>query len=281
VGLSYITLARYAALQRAYIYVKEFSLGVSMGRCLEIHNTLINVLRLRGEPVGVKMLERVEDLERLGVKPYPKNLALCQYLKLSAVYGRTIGLTPDNVDACVVGSFILGFREPPPDLEKRWIELFSYSPEIFKKLVENLHRIEMGKYRAAIVAPLKVFDLKNIEPDVVFLAVNSAQAYLLLVGYFDATGYKPSSDFNGHAACEVIAAVINGRSPWLTIPCGGARGIAEAQDDEVWMGFKLDQLEKALNRLKSVGLRYPPSLYEMLTIEPSPEHLLTKLISRT
>jgi len=252
-----------------------------MGRFLELHNAVTSVLRIRGEPVGVKMLRSVEDLERLGVKPYPKNLALCQYLKLSAIYGRTVGLTPSNVDACVVGSYILGFREPPPDLEKRWVELYSYSPEVFRKLVENIHRIEMGRYGAALVAPLKVFDLKNLEPDVVFLALNSTQAYLLLAGYFDATGHKPLSDFNGHAACEVVAAVVNGRSPWLTIPCGGARGLAEAQDDELWMGFRVDQLEKALNRLRSVGVRYPPTVYEMLVTEPSPEHLLTKLISRT
>ncbi len=249
-------------------------------RLSSIVQDLHSVVKIRGEPVGIKMFERVEDATKLGIRLLEKNLALCQVLKLAAVYGRAVVVTEENVDACVVGTAVLGFKAPPPDLEKRWIENFAYTPEIFKKLVEAVHTLPMGKYRAAVIAPLRTFEIKNLEPDAVFLVVNSAQAYLLLVGYFDATGRKPYSDFNGHAACEVVAATIVKSSPWLTIPCGGARALAEAQDDELWMGFRIEDLEIALRRLKQVGLRYPPPLYQMLITPPVPEHPLTKLIAR-
>ena len=246
----------------------------------KMHDEIDKLIKPKGAPVGIKLFESEEEFEELKASPPERMLALCQVLKLVSIYERSIGIKGKDVDACVVGSYVLGFLEPPADLEKRWIEGFSYTREKFKSLVEGVHSLPMNKYKAAFIAPLKIFHLKKFDPDLIFLTINSAQAYLLLVGYFDATGIKPESDFNGHAACEIVAASLKSGKPWLTIPCGGARAIAEAQDDELWLAMTPGDMSKTLARLKSVGLKYPPPIIQMLMMEPDPKHPLTYLIRR-
>ncbi|USS40927.1 DUF169 domain-containing protein [Thermococcus aggregans] len=245
-----------------------------------LHEKVCEIIKPKGAPVGIKMLKD-QDLEELRIRKLEKNLALCQLLKYVALYKKARIVSLENIDACVVGSYVLGFGMPPEDLKERWIKGWKYNEELFNALVAQVHALPQGEYKAALFAPLEAFDKYNLTPDAVILLVNSTQAYLLSVGYFDATGKKIHSDFNGHAACEIVATVIQGKSPWLTIPCGGARGLAGSQDDELWMGMTPEELKTAVDRLESVGLEYPPAIYQSALADLVQDHPLTYLIART
>ncbi|MEM0470214.1 MAG: DUF169 domain-containing protein [Desulfurococcaceae archaeon] len=241
-----------------------------------LHNDVVSVLRPKGDPVGYKLFaERVEGL------PYFKGtFALCQVIKQVAILGKVLAVNVDNVDACVIGTYVLGFKELPEDFIERWVVERKMNESVVKQLVAGIHAFEMGRYKSALFAPLRHYKTLNIDPDGVVLVVNSTQAYIVLAGFFDSTGIKPLSDFNGHAACELVVPPLKGRSPWLTVPCGGARALAEAQDDELWIGIKPEDLRKTVDRLKAVGMKYPLTAYQMLVTQPNPAHPLTHLISR-
>lgn len=58
----------------------------------------------------------------------------------------------------------------------------------------------------------------------------------------------------------------------------GLGGLAETQDDELWVGTRVKDLRKAVGRLKTVSRRYPLAVYQMLITPLNPEHPLTELI---
>ncbi|MEM2956425.1 MAG: DUF169 domain-containing protein [Candidatus Pacearchaeota archaeon] len=246
----------------------------------DLHNRYNSLVRGKGVPVGIKFLKKKDELKKIGVMPLEDNLALCQVMKLAAVYEKTRGVYFENIDACVVGTYILGFGMPPADIKERWVKGFAYNPNTFDKLVKNIEALPQKKFEAAIFGPLKEFQRLKQEPDAIVMFVNSSQSYLLMVSYFDATGKKPCSCINGHAACEVISAVAMGKSPWLTIPCGGARSVGDAQDDEIWIGMKPEELDTALKRLEQTGFKYPPAVNQMVMSPLNPKHPLTDLIAR-
>lgn len=129
-------------------------------------------------------------------------------IKLASLIRAVIIANSNNIGAYAIGTYILGFKELPADLIKKWIENFAYTKELFKKLTNGIHALPINSYKAAIFSPLDGFGGFGVEQDGVILVTNSLQAYLVLIGYFDSTSHKPVSDFNGHAACEVMVVIM-------------------------------------------------------------------------
>ncbi|MFW5884994.1 MAG: DUF169 domain-containing protein [Patescibacteria group bacterium] len=250
-----------------------------MSNLKKLEQKYLRLIKGKGLPVGVKMLTPEEELPKSVANP-KGNMALCQVLKEAAVYKKKRAVSVENMGGCVIGSRVLGFEEVSENLKNRWVEGFAYQEEIFDELMEQTEKFPLDKYQAAVFAPLGEFQDLGWEPDAVVMVVNSSQAYLLTMGVFDKTGKKCSPRINGHAACEIVVPVVEEGNPWLTVPCGGARSIASSQDDELWVGLTVSDLEKALERVEETGLGYPPPVEQMPITEANPQHPLTGLINR-
>jgi len=111
-------------------------------------------------------------------------------LKLTSLVRAVIIANSNNIGACSIGTYILGFKELPPDLSKKWIRDFKYTEELFEKFIQGIYALPIGDYKAALFAPLDGFDRFRVESDGIMLIVNSLQAYLTLVGYFGSTGHR-------------------------------------------------------------------------------------------
>jgi len=67
----------------------------------------------------------------------------------------------------------------------------------------------------------------------------------------------------------------------VTIPCGGRRGLSVVESNELFMTFNVEHLETMLERVEKGRLRYPAGgVYEVLTISPSEEEYVTKMVGR-
>ncbi len=249
----------------------------------ELERRLTEPLKPYGFPVGIKLLEKVEELEEYGVRRPPDNLALCQILGLTRFRGSTLGATAEEVDGCVFGTRILGLKELPEDIRdgSRWKELAGVDPDVMKKLLEGCHKFDLGKYAAFISAPLKEFDILGVDPDVIMVYGNPAQVWLLIVAYHDMTGKRTKVDFCGHGACEAIVATFETGEPWVSVPCGGARGLGAVEATELFMTFKVENLKTMLERIEKAHMRHPAGgLYEILVVRPVEGEYVTKMVGR-
>lgn len=237
----------------------------------------------KGFPIGIKLLKDEEELIDYAVSRPREKIALCQLLGIARLRGRPMGATSEEIDGCVFGTRILGLEELPEDMldGSRWSELASVDPSITKNLLEEVHKFDLGEYAAVMSAPLRMFDILETDPDVIMVFGNPAQIWALTVAYHDMTGKRLKVDFCGHGACEAIVATARTGEPWVTIPCGGARGLSAVESDELFMTFNLEHLKTMLDRIEKARIRYPAGgVYEMLSISPAEDEYVTKMVGR-
>jgi uncharacterized protein (DUF169 family) len=236
-----------------------------------------SIIKPHGRGAAFKMLR---DIPKEFEQFYPqKSLALCQLLKTVNIYGSTVLASKDHAQACADGEQVLGFKKHPEELKAQWNMIFGMPPETHDRLVSDITHIDFGTYEGVIFAPLGRFDDLKLVPDGVIFDLNSIQAELLILSTYLHTGMKPAWSYDGYAACEIIASVQRGHSPWIVFPCLGARSFCSTQDDEIWFGMSMDHLKGALKELKRNGIEYPPSVEQAPLSPPLRDHLITRLMT--
>jgi len=248
----------------------------------DLQKRINDLIKPKGHPIAFKMFHDETDVdERMIGHLVRTSLALCQILKLVNIYGLPKLIVKQNPQGCDMGEYVLGFSKLPDEICGQWELIFGVDSKHFNKIAEDMINLPLNEYGAVFFAPLRTFDEFSVVPDGVIFNVNGSQAQLLLWATYNGTLEKPTWSYNGNASCEIVAALKLGKSPWLVIPCLGARSLAATQDDELWFGTSVKDLKLAEKAMSKFGMSYPPAVEQAVFVPPLVDHLMTKLISRT
>ncbi len=221
---------------------------------------LERLLLLRTSPIAVKLVEKEEEIPPGAVRPKKQlghHLALCQAFALSRRNRATVAMLKED-HWCYLPVIALGLAEPPDLFREgqpflKWLD----SPEAGKRVADGFPRLECGRYIGTLSAPLRT---AAFEPDLVVIYCNTNQLRCLLSGMKFKEGYIVASNLDPSGACfQCTVPALQTGDCQVTVPCGGDRANALAQDDEMIFTVpltKLDDLLFGLNRLEERGSGY-------------------------
>ena len=218
-------------------------------------------------PVGVRLVEGSGDFPEktrfsrdMGFKATP-----CVGIALARKYGWTVGITPQD-NPCPVASYLYGWsnsEEESREILSDFMKAMRYAAtdDAVDAIVEEATQFKLDKGQCAGVV-MSPFELGRVEPDLVMIFCNSAQAMRLVHGATRESGKSLSSVFSGRfGACnEGVLQTVRVGEPRVVLPGNGDRVWGMVQDDE-WIftiPFKLlDRVIEGLAATHEAGVRYP------------------------
>ena len=224
---------------------------------------LNRLLRLTATPVGMKLFERVEEMEAVTRIRRPQTkYALDQIVAQARWLNFTLGITMDDLIGAQCGAPV-GLH--PNEDDGEWRHRTTMTNVWFENDEDSiLHQQAMdvmpsGRYTALAVSPLATGRLDP--PDLVLLYGTPGQMIILING-LQFSGYK-KFDFSvvGESACaDSWGRALRTGQPSLSIPCYAERRFGGVQDDELLIALPpryLPKLIQGLDALSRNGLRYP------------------------
>jgi uncharacterized protein (DUF169 family) len=210
-------------------------------------------LLLRTSPIAIKLLETEKDIPEGALRPKRDlgfHLGLCQAFAMSRRERKTVAMLKGD-HWCYLPVIAFGLAEPP-DFFLQGNTFFKFSVGDLKaagNLAKAFPRLEHGKWVGIVSAPLSA---AQFEPDIVVIYCNTNQLRCLLSGVKYRDGYlvKPTLDPSG-ACFQATVPVLQTGECQVTVPCGGDRAHALAQDDEMIFSIPKSRLDDLM-----FGLRY-------------------------
>ena len=197
------------------------------------------------------------------------HIALCQGFALSRREGITVAMFKEDM-WCFEPIVGYGWVEPPQyflDGHNRFPQDVK-TLEAGKNYASDFPRLEVGKYKGVISAPLTTADF---EPDLVMLYCDSEQLSLILLGREFKDGHDLSCHLSSHAACVYsVVTAIKSREFQVAIPCRGDHYFALASDTELIVSFPIEKFEGLLEGLRHLEKNnYMLPGHPVMRIEPN------------
>lgn len=231
------------------------------------HKTLMDVLRLRWNPVAIKLIPAGDALPDV---PMPRvKLRHCQSL-MTARRGKSL-LMPPQCHACPDGTHILGLTEIPPKLASGEMYLHFKkldSMEAARQMIAERPRLPDRSMRATLVTPLKEAVLT---PDVITIFAQPEQMMWLTMATSFYTGHRSTFQVSGYNAQCVETTLIPYLSGQFNISlgCYGCRASSDIGDDLMFMGIPLKQMPGLIKGLQALGRKAIPDSRNKIYLPPN------------
>ena len=223
---------------------------------------LVELLRLRATPIGIKAFKSKEEMDRIEKLRYPAGpLNICQILAQAVQNGFTIGCTIADIDPVsgINCGCIAGLAEPTEEFKTMkniaggW---FATEEDVAR------HQADLSApghlYEGLVASPLRS---NRFVPDVCLISVTPGQAFMLMSAVIR-TDYAPLTfKFSGESSCaQGWAKTLRTGAPGLCTPCYAELRFANFSDGEMLVSLTPEDLVKAIGNLQALsaqGLRYP------------------------
>ena len=226
---------------------------------------LNRLLRLRTTPIGMKLFERVEDLDAIPRLRRPDSVHTTdQIVAQAARLGWTVGITAEDLVGQQCGA-VVGLH-PQDD---GWLSGANMKGVWYETLEDAsahqhaMHTVPHGRYQALVVSPLAGGRLDP--PDIALLYATPGQMIMLISGLQWAGYRKLEFGCVGESACaDSWGRALATREPSLSIPCFAERRYGGVLDDELLLAIPPSYLPKVIAgvaQLSKNGLRYPIPQY--------------------
>ena len=219
-------------------------------------------------PIAIKLIKNESEIHTDYKRPKSDlkvQTFICQTFKMVRSYGWTMVITAEDC-VCKLARGIYGW-DPMTEETKNFanqfsVGLYAKDLETAKKWQERLYLLK-EKRLGLIISPLT---RTKIEPDIVQIYCNPAQAMRLIQGYlYNKGGVLDFTSAGRGASChEGVIKTIQTDEPQLVILGNGDRVWGGAEDTEVMFSIpksKLGAVVDGLEATHNAGLRYPIPKY--------------------
>lgn len=230
----------------------------------ELAGKLVEYLKVRTLPIGMKQYESLEEMEKVpGLRrPKPGRFhTTCQLVTQSRMAGFTLGITAENVRPHSNCGGVMGIDQPDEGtlsgehMNGVWFQNIGAA----HAHQEHMPRQTYGKYVGTVVSPLRSARLDP--PDIVLFYGTPGQIILFVNGLQWKRYRRYDMSITGESACaDSWGKALLTRDTSISVPCFAERRYGGVADDEMLIAMPPEEFARGiegLENLSKVGLRYP------------------------
>lgn len=237
---------------------------VSAENLKKLADKLVQLLRIRTLPIGMKLFEDADEMLQIPGIRTPNasfKFTTCQLVTQSRMAGFTLGVVHDNVRPNSNCGGIIGLNVPGEDYlsGEQMDGVWFADKATAKQHQDEMVRVTPGRYNGLCASPLRSGRLDP--PDIVLFYGTPAQTILFVNGLQWKRYRRYDMTITGESACsDSWGRALETRETSISIPCYAERRYGGVADDEMLLAMPPDEFARGIEGLEALsknGLRYP------------------------